>query len=74
MAAKVQYTNQIVLNSRKGLKLISNFDYEYVQQKFKPLERLRLCRIFQGVGFAVGCENGNGKYYSGRYTIKKQKQ
>jgi hypothetical protein len=40
-AAKVQYTNQILLNSRKGLKLISNFDYEHVQQKFKPLERLR---------------------------------
>jgi hypothetical protein len=40
-AAKVQYTNQILLNSRKGLKLVSNFDYEHVQQKFKPLERLR---------------------------------
>ena len=40
-AAKVQYSNQILINQRKGLKLISTFDYEHVQQKFKPLERLR---------------------------------
>jgi hypothetical protein len=40
MAARIQYTNTTPLNS-KGLQLTSNFDYEHVQQKFKPLERLR---------------------------------
>lgn len=40
-AAKMQYTNTTVLNATKELKLISGIDYEYVQQKFKPLERIR---------------------------------
>jgi hypothetical protein len=40
-AAKLQYSNQIILNKRKGLQLSSTFDYEHVQEKFKPLERLR---------------------------------
>ena len=40
-AAKVQYSNKILLNKLKGLQLASTFDYEYVQGKFKPLERLR---------------------------------
>ncbi len=40
VAARIQYTNTTPLNS-KGLQLTSNFDYEHVQEKFKPLERLR---------------------------------
>jgi hypothetical protein len=40
-AAKLQYSNQVILNKRKGLQLSSTFDYEHVQEKFKPLERLR---------------------------------
>ena len=41
VAAKVQYANTIKLKSAKGLLLISGVDYEYVQQKFKALERIR---------------------------------
>jgi hypothetical protein len=40
-AAKLQYSNRVILNKRKGLQLSSTFDYEHVQEKFKPLERLR---------------------------------
>lgn len=40
-AAKLQYTNTTLLNKSKGLQLVSGLDYEYVQQKFKPLERIR---------------------------------
>jgi hypothetical protein len=40
IAARIQYSNTASLNNR-GLQLISNFDYEHVQEKFKPLERLR---------------------------------
>lgn len=41
LAAKVQYSNLLPLNKSKGLQLVSTVDYEHVDQKFKPLERLR---------------------------------
>jgi len=41
VAARIQYTNAISIKPAKGLQLISSFDYEHVQQKFRPLERLR---------------------------------
>lgn len=40
-AAKIYYTNQTVLHAAKQLQLISGVDYEFVQQKFRPLERIR---------------------------------
>lgn len=41
MAARVQYTNTIPLNAEKKSSLISSIDFEHVDQKFKPIERLR---------------------------------
>ncbi|WP_279297697.1 hypothetical protein [Paraflavisolibacter caeni] len=41
IAAKMQYTNIGVLNKSKELHLTTTVDYEYVQQMFRPLERLR---------------------------------
>ena len=41
MAARVQYTNIAEINVAKKLILTSNIDYERVEEKFKPLERLR---------------------------------
>lgn len=41
IAGKVQYANNIVLQAAKGVELTTTMDYEWVQQKFKPLERLR---------------------------------
>ncbi|HEX4876362.1 MAG TPA: hypothetical protein VFV31_06790 [Chitinophagaceae bacterium] len=40
-AAKAQVANEKLLNSARQLQLVTGFDYEYVQQKFRPLERLR---------------------------------
>ena len=40
-AAKFQLNNNKPLKSKSGLILFSSLDYEYVQDKFKPLERLR---------------------------------
>lgn len=41
VAARVQYSNTALLNRSKGLQLTSTVDYEMVQEKFTPLERLR---------------------------------
>ena len=40
-AAKFQFSSDKVLKSTRKLQLNTQLDYEYVQQKFKPLERLR---------------------------------
>lgn len=40
-AAKLYYTNTTTLQKSRGLQLVSGLDYEYVQQKFRPLERIR---------------------------------
>lgn len=41
VAARVQYSNTALLNRSRGLQLTSTVDYEMVQEKFMPLERLR---------------------------------
>ena len=41
MAARVQFNNTSMLNAARKLQLNSSFDYELVQEKFKPVERLR---------------------------------
>ena len=41
VAARVQFSNNSIINAARKLQLNSSLDYEYVQQKFKPLERLR---------------------------------
>ncbi|MDZ4795380.1 MAG: hypothetical protein SGI83_13955 [Bacteroidota bacterium] len=40
-AAKFQLSNEKILRQARQLQLNTALDYEYVQQKFKPLERLR---------------------------------
>ncbi|MFN2458251.1 MAG: hypothetical protein ABR502_08640 [Chitinophagaceae bacterium] len=41
IAARVQYSNLSILNQLKKLELTTTFDYEHVQEKFRPIERLR---------------------------------
>jgi hypothetical protein len=40
-AGKFQFSNDKFFSSARKLQLTTSLDYEYVQQKFRPLERLR---------------------------------
>lgn len=53
LAARFQYTNTIPLNSAKKALLISSLDYEHTQQKFKPLERLRVVEFSRDWGLPL---------------------
>ncbi|MBB1284777.1 hypothetical protein HRH25_10380 [Flavisolibacter sp. BT320] len=53
IAARVQYSNTVDINKTKGLHLQSTFDYEYVQDKFKPIERLRFVEFSREWGLPL---------------------
>lgn len=53
LAARIQYSNTITLNATKKTQLISSVDYEHVDQKFKPLERLRYVEFTRDWGLPL---------------------
>ncbi|MFL5810379.1 MAG: hypothetical protein ACJ749_12720, partial [Flavisolibacter sp.] len=53
VAARVQFSNNSMLNAAKKLQLNSSLDYEYVQEKFKPLERLRYVEFTRDWGLPI---------------------
>lgn len=52
-AAKFQLNNEKSLRSANGLQLNTGLDYEYVQGKFKPLERLRAVEFTRDWGLTL---------------------
>lgn len=52
-AAKLQVSNAKVLNPKNKLQLLTSLDYEFVQDKFKPLERLRTVEFSRDWGLAL---------------------
>jgi len=53
LAARFQYTNTVPLSTAKKSFLISSFDYEHTQQKYKPLERLRFVEFSREWGLPL---------------------
>ena len=51
-AGKFQLTNEKLLKPRRALQLNTGLDYEWVQDKFKPLERLRNVEFSRDWGLA----------------------
>lgn len=52
-AGKVQLSNIKVLRAAKNLRLNTSLDYEYVQRKFRPLERLRTVEFTRDWGLPL---------------------
>ncbi|WP_240410021.1 hypothetical protein [Flavisolibacter nicotianae] len=53
IAARVQYNNTIDLSTAKKQQLVSTFDYEHVQDGFKPVERLRVVEFSREWGLPL---------------------
>jgi len=53
LAARLQYGNTLQLNQGRNLTLTSNLDVEHVQQKFRPLERLRYVEFTRDWGLPL---------------------
>ncbi len=81
-ATKVQLNNSTLLRKKNNLQLQSAFDYEYVQNKFRPLERLRTVEFSRDWGLplvvepqtenilraSTGIRSGGGHVLNYRFT------
>ncbi len=73
IAARVQYTNVAVLNRAKEIQLTSNIDYEHVQKKFRPLERLRFVEFSREWGLPLITEPVDENIFRFSTGIKNKK-
>ncbi len=55
-ASKVQLSNQKIIAKANNLQLSTSLDYEYVQSKFKPLERLRNVEFSRDWGLPLNAQ------------------
>ncbi|HEU4470366.1 MAG TPA: hypothetical protein VFR58_04725, partial [Flavisolibacter sp.] len=74
LAARMQYGNTIELNKAKKLQLISALDYEYVQQKFRPLERLRYVEFSREWGLPLVLSQATENIFRASSQLKSPRQ
>jgi hypothetical protein len=69
-AAKVQLSNEKMVRQIKKLQLNSALDYEYVQKKFKPLERLRNVEFTRDWGLPFSLKSVDENIIKASATLK----
>ena len=74
LAARVQYGNTIELNTARKLQLISGIDYEYVQYKFRPLERLRFVEFTREWGMPLVLNPATENIFRASTQLKSTRQ
>ena len=72
-AAKFQLNNSKQLRERNKLQLLTGIDYEYVQDKFKPLERLRTVEFSRDWGLPVFVQPETENIIRGTVGLKNSK-
>lgn len=74
LAARIQYTNSVMINTLKKLQLNSSVDYEHVQQKFRPLERLRYVEFSREWGLPLVLNPANENIFRASTQLKNATQ
>ncbi len=69
-ATKIQLTNNRMIRKADKLQLNTGLDYEYVQKKFKPLERLRTVEFSRDWGLPVSFQPVDENIIKGSATLK----
>lgn len=72
-AAKVQWSNEKIIRQNSKLQLSTTLDYEYVQKKFKPLERLRTVEFSRDWGLPISPLPVDENIIKASATIKNAK-
>lgn len=74
VATRMEYNNSTMLNAAKKLQLNSSIDYEYVQEKFKPLERLRYVEFSRDWGLPLTLPSATENILRLSSILKNSKQ
>jgi hypothetical protein len=69
-AAKIQLNNEKMIRRSNKLQLSSGLDYEYVQKKFKPLERLRNVEFSRDWGLPFSIQSVDENIIKATATLK----
>lgn len=73
-AAKMQWSNEKMIRQNSKLQLSTVLDYEYVQKKFKPLERLRTVEFSRDWGLPISPLPVDENIIKASATIKNAKR
>lgn len=71
-AAKLNVTNTKLLREKNKLNLVTSLDYEYVQQRFQPLERLRDVEFTRDWGLPLVAERATENIIKAVAALKSE--